>query len=97
VCADPDAVRRAAAAADRISDRAAERRMEDARVSAEEDTHGGTAGSGDWKRRRVEVAVRARRVPLVPTQHRPPVPPGDPHGSRKFVPPMKGTKYRLKQ
>ena len=97
VCADPDAVRRAAAAADRISDRAAERRMEDARVSAEEDTHGGTAGSGDWKRRRVEVAVRARRVPLVPTQHRPPVPPGHPLGSRKFVPPMKGTKYRLKQ
>ena len=99
VCADPDAVRRAAAAADRISDRAAERRMEDARVVAEEDTHsyGGTAGSGDWKRRRVEVAVRARRVPLVPTQHRPPVPPGHPHGSRKFVPPMKGTKYRLKQ
>ena len=43
----------------------------------EEDTH-----AHSWQRRleerRVEVVIHARRVPLVPTQHRPPAPPGDP-------------------
>ena len=46
------------------------------------------------KRRRVEVTASAPRVPLVPTQHRR-VPVGP--ARKPFVPPMKGTKYRLKQ
>ena len=96
VCADPEAVRRAAAAADRTADRAAERKMDDARAATEEEEDVARVG-GDKeavKRRRVEVAASAPRVPLVPTQHRR-VPQGP--ARKPFVPPMKGTKYRLKQ
>ena len=96
VCADPEAVRRAAAAADRTADRAAERKMDDARAAAEEEEDVARVGGGGEavKRRRVEVAATAPRVPLVPTQHRR-VPVGP--ARKPFVPPMKGTKYRLKQ
>ncbi len=95
VCADPEAVRRAAAAADRTADRAAERKVDDARAAAEEeDVELGGGGGEAVKRRRVEVTATAPRVPLVPTQHRR-VPQGP--ARKPFVPPMKGTKYRLKQ
>ena len=96
VCADPESVRRAAAAADRTADRAAERKMDDARAAAEgeEDVARGGGRGEAVKRRRVEVAATAPRVPLVPTQHRR-VPVGP--ARKSFVPPMKETKYRLKQ